>query len=80
MWGDSIRPKWMWTAGHLNSSLRNIALTAPYMHDEARRPLRDVVDYYVGGGVLNRTWYLMEWETLHLSEQEKIDLVAFLVL
>ena len=34
-------------------SLRNIALTAPYMHDGSLKTLREVVDFYVGGGNSN---------------------------
>ncbi len=34
-------------------SLRNVALTAPYMHDGSLRALRDVVEYYNRGGIPN---------------------------
>ena len=34
-------------------SLRNVALTAPYMHDGSLATLDDVVAFYVGGGVPN---------------------------
>jgi cytochrome c peroxidase len=34
-------------------SLRNIALTAPYMHDGSLKTLKDVIDYYIGGGNSN---------------------------
>ena len=34
-------------------SLRNIALTAPYMHDGSLKTLKDVVDFYAGGGTSN---------------------------
>lgn len=59
-------------------SLRNIALTAPYMHDGSLKTLKDVVDYYVTGG--NSNPYLdKEMKPLsHLSFQERRDLVAFL--
>lgn len=33
-------------------SLRNVALTAPYMHDGSIETLREVVEHYVGGGRL----------------------------
>jgi cytochrome c peroxidase len=58
-------------------TLRNIALTAPYMHDGSAKTLRRVVDFYVGGGSSNP--YLdKEIKELHLSGPEREDLVAFL--
>lgn len=58
-------------------TLRNIALTGPYMHDGSVKTLRQVVDFYVGGGNSNpqRDKDIKE---LHLSGQERADLVAFL--
>lgn len=57
--------------------LRNVALTAPYMHDGSLATLRDVVDYYDQGGVPNE---LLDprIRPLGLSQSEKQDLVAFL--
>ena len=34
-------------------SLRNITLTAPYMHDGSHKNLKEVIDFYVGGGNSN---------------------------
>ncbi|MDA2930040.1 cytochrome-c peroxidase [Acidobacteria bacterium AH-259-O06] len=34
-------------------SLRNVALTAPYMHDGSLQTLKEVVDFYIGGGNSN---------------------------
>ncbi len=34
-------------------SLRNVARTAPYMHDGSLKTLREVVDFYIGGGNSN---------------------------
>lgn len=63
-------------------SLRNIARTAPYMHNGVFRSLREVIDLYdTGGGaghgldVPNQT---LGPDPLHLSEQEKEQLEAFL--
>jgi cytochrome c peroxidase len=57
--------------------LRNIGLTAPYMHDGTLRTLWDVVDHYNKGGETNA--YLDGGiEPLDLSESEINDLVAFL--
>lgn len=59
-------------------TLRNIALTAPYMHDGSLKTLKEVVDFYVGGG--NSNPYLdPKIKSLEfLTGQERADLVAFL--
>jgi cytochrome c peroxidase len=57
--------------------LRNVGITAPYMHDGSLRTLWDVVDHYNKGGETNP--YLDGGiEPLDLSESEIDDLVAFL--
>ena len=58
-------------------TLRNIELTAPYMHDGSISTLRDVVEYYDKGGKKNEFLNPAIFP-LHLSEQEKSDLTAFL--
>ena len=58
-------------------TLRNIAQTAPYMHDGSQKTLRDVVDFYVGGGSSN-PHLDKEIKELKLSGAERADLVAFL--
>ncbi len=59
-------------------SLRNVALTAPYFHDGSRKTLKDVVDFYVGGGNsnphLDNEVHALEF----LTGQERADLVAFM--
>lgn len=61
--------------------LRNVAVTAPYMHDGSFKTLREVIDYYdnphamLPGG-MNRDTLLQK--RLGLTEQEKQDLEAFL--
>jgi len=58
-------------------TLRNIAKTAPYMHDGSEKSLKAVVDFYVGGG--NSNAYLdPEIHSLELSAAGKADLIAFL--
>ena len=52
--------------------LRNVALTAPYMHDGSLPSLRAVIDFYDRGGGQGAL------KRLHLSAREKGDLVAFL--
>ena len=58
-------------------TLREIARTAPYMHDGRFKTLVEVVDFYNGGGIKNP--YLDNTIIpLELTEQEKGDLVVFL--
>jgi cytochrome c peroxidase len=58
-------------------TLREIARTAPYMHDGSLKTLEDVVDYYDKGGTANE--HLDETIfPLNLSADEKRDLVTFL--
>jgi cytochrome c peroxidase len=58
-------------------SLRNVALTAPYMHNGMLKSLEAVVEFYDRGGnvVLGKSALIFE---LGLSGPEKADLVAFL--
>ncbi len=58
-------------------SLRNVGLTAPYMHNGAFATLREVVDFYDAGGVPNELLDPLI-RPLHLGETEKADLIAFL--
>jgi cytochrome c peroxidase len=59
------------------SALRNIALTAPYMHDGSLPTLWDVIDHYNKGGIQN-PFLDGGMQRLGLSENEIDDLVAFL--
>jgi len=61
-------------------TLRNIALTAPYMHNGAFNTLEEVVEFYAKGGgrdagVENVDIHVLGFD---LTEQERSDLVAFL--
>jgi cytochrome c peroxidase len=58
-------------------SLRNVALTPPYMHDGSIPTLAAVVDFYDRGGIRHA---LLDpsIKALALTGQEKHDLVAFL--
>lgn len=58
-------------------TLRNIALTGPYMHDGAMATLDQVIDHFASGGQPhpNRSPLLT---TFALNEQERMDLIAFL--
>jgi cytochrome c peroxidase len=58
-------------------TLRNIALTAPYMHDGRFQTLEEVIDHYATGGhgVENEDVNLLPFE---LNEADKAALIAFL--
>jgi cytochrome c peroxidase len=58
-------------------TLRNIAVTAPYMHDGSLATLWDVMDHYNKGGVPN-PFLDGGMQILGLSEAEIDDVVAFL--
>ena len=61
----------------LTPTLRNVAHTAPYMHDGKLKTLRAVVDFYAGGG--NSNPYLdPEMRKIVLTGRDRDDLVAFL--
>ncbi len=65
------------------STLRNIALTQPYMHDGSLKTLEDVVDFYNNGGRVKDTDPVSAFlsggiRPLNLSDKQKKDLVAFL--
>ncbi len=59
-------------------TLRNIAQTGPYLHDGSLKTLKDVIDFYVGGGNSN-PYRDKEIHALDfLTARERSDLVAFL--
>ena len=58
-------------------SLRNIALSSPYMHDGSQKTLLEVVDFY-DRGFIKRPSLSPHIKRLGLSAQEKSDLVTFL--
>jgi cytochrome c peroxidase len=58
-------------------TLRNVALSAPYMHDGSLATLRDVVEFYRGGGVPNEGLD-PRIRALDLSDRQVDDVVAFL--
>lgn len=57
--------------------LRNVGITAPYMHDGSMQTLWDVMDHYNRGGEAN-AFLDGGIEPLALSEEEIDDVVAFL--
>src|SRR5262249_52312456 len=58
--------------------LRNVALTAPYMHDGSLKTLKEVVHFYNEGG-RHKQGISDLIKPLQLTESEMSDLVAFLV-
>ena len=58
-------------------SLRNVAVTAPYMHDGSLATLEDVIDFYDAGGRPNPNLSPLI-RRLFLDDYEKAALVAFL--
>ena len=63
--------------GFKTSTLRNIAVTAPYMHDGSLQTLEEVVELYNKGGEKN-PFLDSGIRPLNLTDQEKADLVAFM--
>lgn len=59
-------------------SLRNVALTAPYMHDGSMANLEEVLEFYSSGGLEN-TLLSPLIEPLHLSQEQRSQLLAFLM-
>ena len=58
-------------------TVRNVAMSAPYMHDGSQQTLEEVIEWYAKGGHPNP--HLSEKvKKLDLSDQDKADLVAFM--
>jgi len=67
----------------LRPTLRNVALTAPYMHDGSLKTLKEVVEHYNNGGVTKKTDAVNDFlsggiRPLNLTPAEIKDLVSFL--
>lgn len=79
--GDIGRQKRTGRTGDLGKfkvpGLRNVAVSAPYMHDGSLETLEEVVEHYNGGGRGHESTD-PQIEPLGLSEADKQDLVAFL--
>ena len=59
-------------------TLRNIALTAPYMHDGSIATLEEVLDHYAAGGRTPNPNRSAGLGPLTLTAEERRDLIAFL--
>lgn len=58
-------------------TLRDVALTGPYMHNGQYATLEEVIDHYDRGGDTSENLD-PNMKPLHLADKEKADLVAFL--
>jgi cytochrome c peroxidase len=59
-------------------TLRNIALTAPYMHDGSMQTLEEVIEHYNSGGHFADNVITGSITQLNLTEYDKQALLAFL--
>jgi cytochrome c peroxidase len=59
-------------------TLRNIALTAPYMHDGSLATLEDVIDHYAAGGKFDHPNKSRILHSFRPTQSEKTDLIEFL--
>ncbi|HTP24949.1 MAG TPA: cytochrome c peroxidase [Anaeromyxobacteraceae bacterium] len=64
-------------------TLRNVAITAPYMHDGSLKTLKDVVVHYNNGGITKKGGHVNDFlsggiRPLELTDHEVDDLVGFL--
>lgn len=65
------------------STLRNVELTAPYMHDGSLKTLKEVMDHYNNGGVTKKGDHVNDFlssgiRPLNLTEAQVDDLVEFM--
>ena len=58
-------------------TIRNVALSAPYMHDGSLSTLEEVMDHYIKGGTKN-PWLSDKMTPLKINNQQKNDLVEFM--
>jgi cytochrome c peroxidase len=59
-------------------SLRNVAVTAPYMHDGSLATLEEVIQHYAAGGKLDHPNKSHVLQRLNLTDSDKRDLIEFL--
>jgi cytochrome c peroxidase len=59
-------------------SLRNVAVTAPYMHDGSLATLEEVIQHYAAGGKLDHLNKSHILRRLNLTDSDKRDLIEFL--
>ncbi len=63
-------------------TIRNVALTAPYMHNGSYKTLQDVMDFYNKGGGsgigINVPYQTLPADPLNLNKQEMKDIISFM--
>lgn len=79
----AVTTQWRDLGSFKTPTLRNVAVTAPYMHDGSVKTLKDVVEFYNLGGRVDKKEPVNGYQSggirpLDLSDQQKKDLVAFL--
>ncbi len=80
----AVTDEWSAMGAFKTPTLRNIELTAPYMHDGSLKTLEEVVDHYNNGGKLKAAdpepagFLSGGIRPLNLTDDQKKDLVAFL--
>lgn len=74
----AIKPIKVLKGAFKTPTLRDIALTAPYMHNGAYNTLEEVVNHYNAGGFKNAGTLSPNMKPLKLSKKEKKAVVAFL--
>lgn len=73
-----IRPVPAGKGAFKTPTLRDIELTAPYFHDGSAKTLNDVMEHYAKGGEI-QTDLSPNMKKLNLTQQDKDDIVAFLM-
>ncbi|OSY88812.1 cytochrome C peroxidase [Tenacibaculum holothuriorum] len=81
---DAVKRGFLTKGAFKVPSLRNIAVTAPYMHDGRFKTLDEVIEHYNSGVKSDRNTnvtlsIIAKSGGLQLSNQDKIDLKAFLL-
>lgn len=75
-------PMYFYEYAFKTPTVRNVELTAPYMHNGSYKTLDDVVDFYnKGGGVglgLVVEYQTLPFDSLSLNKQEMKDIVVFM--
>ncbi len=73
-----IKPVKVLKGAFKTPTLRDITLTAPYMHNGAYTTLEEVVDHYNAGGFKNAGTLDPNMKPLNLSKKERQDVVEFM--
>lgn len=78
----AVHPVKEMLAAFRTNSLRNVALTKPYMHNGVFRSLEEVIDFYDAGGGAGKGLPVpaqtLSSDSLKLAAPEKKDLLAFI--